>query len=135
MLATTNRTPYDVLSKADRTWRKTHGHALFDRSYLSQTPSVCANQQIGLATVTHLANHINTSLTKIQPSRSGEVCDSSSQSGMLCHWRCLIGTFMKARWGILPTNMVKTIWLMNCSMWKVMFLDVPWTKIAAELVR
>jgi hypothetical protein len=79
--ATTNRTPYDVLSKGDRTWRKTHGHALFDGSYLSQTPSVWANQRIGLATVTHLANHINTSLTKIQPSKSGEVCDSSSQSG------------------------------------------------------
>jgi hypothetical protein len=48
---------------------------------LSQTPSVWANQRIGLATATNLANHINTSLTKIQPSRAGDVYNESSQSG------------------------------------------------------
>jgi hypothetical protein len=30
---------------------------------------------------------------------------------------------------------VKMIWLINCSMWKVLFSDLPWTQIAAELVR
>jgi hypothetical protein len=69
-----------VLTKADRAWRKSHGHSSFDGSYLSQSPSVWANQRIGLATVTHLANHINTSLTKIQLSREGAHDDVSSQS-------------------------------------------------------
>ena len=69
--AVTHRTPYDILTKADRAWRKSHGHSSFDGSYLSQSPSVWANQRIGLATVTHLANHINTSLPKIQLSRDG----------------------------------------------------------------
>jgi hypothetical protein len=78
--ATTHRTPYDVLTKADKAWRKTHGHALFDGSYLSQSPSLWANQRIGLATITHLANHINKSLTKIQPSRNGAIGDDGSQS-------------------------------------------------------
>jgi hypothetical protein len=72
--------PYDVFTKADKAWRKTHGHALFKGSYLSQSPSVWANQRVGLATITHLANHINTSLTKIQPSRNGASGDDGSQS-------------------------------------------------------
>jgi hypothetical protein len=107
--ATTNRTPYDVLSKADRTWRKTHGHTLFDGSYLSQTPSVWANQRIGLATVTHLANHIIQLLPKFNPVGAVKCAIVVHNRGMLCHRRCLIGTFTKARWGILPTNMVKSI--------------------------
>jgi hypothetical protein len=44
---------------------------------------------------------------------------------ILCHRRCLIGIFNTARWGILPTNKVKTIWLISCSVWKVMFSDLP----------
>jgi hypothetical protein len=78
--ATTHRTPYDVLTKADKAWRKSHGNVLFDGSYLSQSPGIWANQRIGLATVTDLADHINTSLNKIQLSRNGESGDSSSQS-------------------------------------------------------
>jgi hypothetical protein len=72
--AVTHRTPYDVLTKADRAWRKSHGHSL------SQSPSVWANQRIGLAMATHLANHINTSLTKIQLSRDGAHGNAGYQS-------------------------------------------------------
>jgi hypothetical protein len=36
---------------------------------MSQSPSTWANQQLGLATVKHLANHINTSLTEIKHCR------------------------------------------------------------------
>ena len=39
---------------------------------MSQLPSTWANQRLGLATVTHLANHINTSLTKISHRRFGK---------------------------------------------------------------
>ena len=39
---------------------------------MSQLPSTWANQRLGLATVTHLANHINTSLTKISHHRFGK---------------------------------------------------------------
>jgi hypothetical protein len=65
-LAVTNRTPYNVLGKADTIWKESHGSKLFDESYMSQSPSTWANQRLGLVTVTHLANHINTSLTKIK---------------------------------------------------------------------
>ena len=61
-----HRTPYDVLGKADRNWKEQFGDMLFDGSYLANSPSNWANQRIGLAMVTHLSNHINTSLTKIK---------------------------------------------------------------------
>ena len=70
-LAINHRTPYDVFSRADKIWRETRGSKLFEGSYLSQYPSIWANQRLGLATCTctHLANHINTSLTKISHGR------------------------------------------------------------------
>jgi hypothetical protein len=68
-LAVTNRTPYNVLGTADKLWKEPQGNKLFDGSYLSQPPSIWANQRLGLATVTHLANHINTSLPKIKHCR------------------------------------------------------------------
>jgi hypothetical protein len=68
--AITNRTPYDVFGKADLIWKDTHGDKLFDGSYLSQQPSIWANQRLGLATCTHLANHINASLTKVKQFRT-----------------------------------------------------------------
>jgi hypothetical protein len=74
--AITNRTPYDVFGKADLIWKDTHGHKLFDGSYLSQQPSIWANQRLGLATCTHLANHINTSLTKVK-----QVCSTDGNHG------------------------------------------------------
>ncbi len=123
--ATTHRTPYDVLTKADKVWRKTHGHALFNGSYLSQSPSIWANQCIGLAAITHSANHINTSLTKYNPAEMVQVAMMVHSQVILCHRRCLIGIFTTARRGILPTNTVKMIWLINCSMWKVLFSDLP----------
>ena len=61
-----HRTPYDVFGKADKIWKETHGSQLFSGSYLSSLPSTWANQRLGLATCTHLANHINTSLTKVR---------------------------------------------------------------------
>jgi hypothetical protein len=36
--AVTHQTPYDVLTKADRAWRKSHWNSSFDGSYLSQSP-------------------------------------------------------------------------------------------------
>jgi hypothetical protein len=68
--AITNRTPYDVFGKADKIWHETRGSKLFEGSYLSQYPSIWADQRLGLATCTHLANHINTSLTKISHGRA-----------------------------------------------------------------
>jgi hypothetical protein len=78
-LAVTNRTPYNVLGKADMIWKESHGSKLFDGSYMSQSPSTWANQKLGLATVTHLANHINISFTKIKHCRfwRGKPSDAS----------------------------------------------------------
>jgi hypothetical protein len=108
--AVTHRRPYDVFTKADRAWRKAHGHTLFDGSYLSKSPSVWANQRIRLATVTHLANHINTSFTKIQLSSEGEAAIICLSRVMISYIICPTGTSMTARWGILPTDTGKTIW-------------------------
>jgi hypothetical protein len=47
----TNRTPYNVLGKADIIWKESHGSKLFDGSYMSQSS--------------------NTSLTKIKHNRFG----------------------------------------------------------------
>jgi hypothetical protein len=79
-LAVTNRTPYNILGKADMSWKESHGSKLFDRSYMSQTPSTWANQRLGLATVTNLANHINASLTKIKHCRFGRGKPSDSSA-------------------------------------------------------
>ena len=59
------RTPYNVLGQADKQWKHKYGNSLFDGSYLSNTPSNWANQRLGLAVATHLANHINTSLSRM----------------------------------------------------------------------
>jgi hypothetical protein len=58
-LATNHRTPYNVLGKADQEWKATNPSKCFDSTYLSQLPSTWAHQKLGLATTTHLANHIN----------------------------------------------------------------------------
>jgi len=65
LLAINHRTPYDILGKADKIWKAKYGKKLFDGSYLSQLPSNWANQRLGLATITHIANHVNASPTKI----------------------------------------------------------------------
>ena len=64
-IATNFRTPYDVLGKADQKWKAKFTDKLFDGTYHASLPSTWANQKLGLATVTHLANHINTSLTRL----------------------------------------------------------------------
>jgi hypothetical protein len=64
-LATNYRTPYNVFGKADKKWKATNPSKCFDGLYLSQLPSTWANQKLGLATSTHLANHTNNSLTEL----------------------------------------------------------------------
>jgi hypothetical protein len=64
-IATNFRTPYNILGKADDKWKINHPNTLFDGSYHAGLPSIWANQKLGLATVTHLSNHINTSLTRL----------------------------------------------------------------------
>ena len=60
------KTPFDVLGKANEHWKRSHGDSLFGGTYTAPTPSIWANQQLGLITQTHIANHIKTSLTKLQ---------------------------------------------------------------------
>jgi hypothetical protein len=64
-LATNHRTLYIVFGKADQKWKATNPSRWFDGSYLAQLTSMRANQKLGLATTTHLSNHINNSLTKL----------------------------------------------------------------------
>jgi hypothetical protein len=87
-----HRTPYDVFGKADIIWRETHGSQLFGGSYLSSLPSTWANQRLGLATCTHLANHINSSLTKVRHrsdgGQAGAFTDApSSQDAADADWK------------------------------------------------
>ena len=72
--ATAGETPWDILGKADAQWKKQCGSSLFEGSYLSPTPSIWANQQLGLVCCTQLANHINTSFNHLRHC-PGEVCD------------------------------------------------------------
>jgi hypothetical protein len=81
-IATNFRTPYNVLGKADQKWKAKFSDTLFDGSYHAGLPSTWANQKLGLATVTHLSNHINTSLTRLtlQNRNSSQEIDSDSDS-------------------------------------------------------
>ena len=60
------KTPWDILGRADRNWKREHGDKLFGGSYLSPTPSIWADQQLGLACITHLTNHILSSLSNLR---------------------------------------------------------------------
>jgi hypothetical protein len=73
---------HNILGKADQKWKAKFPGKLFDGSYHAGLPSTWANQKLGLATVTHLSNHINTSLTRLTlRSNSGsQEMDSDSDS-------------------------------------------------------
>lgn len=75
------RTPSGVFDKADRMW-KHNNNLLFDGSYLSNTPGNWANQKLGLALVTHLSNHINTSMTKVKMCGISQSQDLGDESFM-----------------------------------------------------
>ena len=55
-----------VLDKADKNWKQDHGDKLFGGSFLAPTPSVWANERLGLICQTNLYNRIRASLTKIK---------------------------------------------------------------------
>jgi hypothetical protein len=57
-LAISNKTPFNILGKADKNWKREHGDKLFGGSFLAPTPSVWANQRFGLICQTNLSNHI-----------------------------------------------------------------------------
>lgn len=64
--AISTKTPHSVLIKANKTWKKFNGDKPFGGTYMSSTPEMWADQNIGLAIQSHLATHIKKSLTKIQ---------------------------------------------------------------------
>ena len=64
--AVSSKTPFDILGKADKQWKRTNGNSLFGRNYTSAIPSIWANQQLGLITQTYLANHIKASFSKLR---------------------------------------------------------------------
>jgi hypothetical protein len=70
-IATTKRTPYNVLGKADKAWKAEHPDKLFGGTYLAPLPSVWANQHLGLVCQSNLSNHINASLSKIKYRKGG----------------------------------------------------------------
>ena len=59
-------TPYDIIGRADKLWRAEQGDTPFNGSFLSPSPSIWANQQLGLICCTSLANHINTSFNHLR---------------------------------------------------------------------
>ena len=64
--AISTKTPFDVLRKADKNWKRNHNDKLFGGLYTAQSPSIWANQQLGLITQTHIATHIKASFTKMR---------------------------------------------------------------------
>ena len=53
------------MGKADINWKKNHNTSLFGMPYTAATPSVWANQQLGLVTQTHISTHIKASFNKL----------------------------------------------------------------------
>jgi hypothetical protein len=78
--ATHIRTPYDILGKADKAWKRDHGDSLFGFSYLAPTPSTWADQQIGLVCQTSIANHIKASFTKMTFGNGGHTSPDSPRT-------------------------------------------------------
>jgi hypothetical protein len=60
------KTPWDILGRADRRWKREHGDKFFGGSYLSPTPSIWTDQQLGLVCITHLTNHIRSALSNLR---------------------------------------------------------------------
>jgi hypothetical protein len=69
--ATTNKTPFDILGKADKNRKAEYPDKLFGGSYLAPLPSVWANQRLGLVCQSNLSNHIKTLLSKIKYRKRG----------------------------------------------------------------
>jgi hypothetical protein len=90
--ATAVETPWDILGKADAQWKKQRGSSLFEGSYLSPTPSIWANQQLGLVCCTQLANHIQGGL---------------ETKGLLSSLACLSVTRVKVSFHLHPLLIVK----------------------------
>ena len=64
--AISSRMPYNILDKANKNWMTSNNNTFFAGSYLSSTPELWANQQIGLTIQTSLATHIKCSLNKLK---------------------------------------------------------------------
>jgi hypothetical protein len=117
-LLVTNLTSYNVLNinKADTIWKESRGSKLFDGSYMSQSSSTWANQRLGLAIVIHLANHINTSLSKIKHSRYSKEKQSEITSPeddeLTSGWIFLVVIF-----GITTNTTVKMNWINYMPQW------------------
>ena len=77
-LSISNKTPFDILGRADRNWKREHGDKLFGGSYLAPLPSTWANQRLGLVCQTNLSNHIRASLTKIKYKHGGSAGNSQN---------------------------------------------------------
>jgi hypothetical protein len=71
------RTPYDVLGRADRNWKRDHGDNLFGFTYLAPTPRKWAEQRIGLLCQSSIANHIQASFTRMSFSNSNTTTTDS----------------------------------------------------------
>ena len=96
-LATDCRTPYNLFAKSDYIWKRDH-NGFFDGSYLSNSPGTWANQKLGLALCSNLANHINTSLSRTKYCNISQSQHSQGNDGELEHhepdWRYCDGILM-----------------------------------------
>ena len=63
-LATSNKVPPNILGRAKYVWSHREHLEFFDGSYLAGNPQIWAEQQLGLACVTHLGQHILCSYRK-----------------------------------------------------------------------
>ena len=57
-LSISNKVPSNVLGRAKEIWTHKRNSGFFDGTYLASNPQIWAEQQIGLACVTHLGEHI-----------------------------------------------------------------------------
>jgi hypothetical protein len=85
--------------------------------------------------VTHLANHINTSLTKIQLSRDRAHDDVSSQSDDTLSQEAPDWNFYDGDTGNTTHQYGEDDLVDQLFNVEDVLLDLPWTQIAAELVR
>ena len=82
-LSISNKVPSNVLGRAKEIWTHKRNSGFFDGTYLASNPQIWAEQQIGLACVTHLGEHILRSQGQMTYSPHDDDDDVASLDGSI----------------------------------------------------
>ena len=94
-LARSVKVPFGILKRANEIWRTKHSEEFYGFSYKAMDPLSYAEQQLGLITITAIANHIQRAYRKVksQPPKPNEQTKIGQllldDANYLCTYSCL----------------------------------------------